>query len=412
MRIAFLLRRFPVVSQTFVLNQITGLLDRGHGVELLVESAEPGPRHPDVERYDLIARTEYWPHVPQSSATRWLKGVGLLGQLAVRRPLAAATALNVFAYGRLAATMNLAYAARPIVAGRRYDIVLCHFGENGNLGMALRDLGVLSGKLVTVFHGYDLSVDLRRHGLGMYARLFRKGDLFLPISERWRTRLIELGCPESRTAVHHMGIDPKRFRMQPRAAAATGTTRLVSVARLVEKKGIEHAIRAVAALSQQGVQVNYTIVGDGPLRPHLEQLAASLGVSNSIRFAGHQAQPDVIRMVNDAHLFVAPSVVSADGDEEGIPVVLMEAMAMGVPVVATHHSGIPELVEDGVSGRLVPERDDRALATAISEMAARPDRWAVFGAAGRARVLAAFDIAALNDALVDRFARLLAAPTA
>jgi colanic acid/amylovoran/stewartan biosynthesis glycosyltransferase WcaL/AmsK/CpsK len=408
LKIAFVLRRFPVSSETFVLNQITGLLDRGHDVEILVEAPGAGPRHTDVERYNLITRTTYWPAVPAAPALRWMKGAALLARLALERPSAAATAVNVAAYGRLALTMNLAFAARSIDEGRRYDVIHCHFGENGNLAMALRDMGILRGRLVTAFHAYDLSIELRKYGEQMYSRLFQHGELFLPISERWRRKLIELGCPEEKIAVHRMGIDPNRFAMRTKAFPAGGTLRLVSVARLVEKKGIEYGIRAVAQLASRGQRIMYTVIGDGPLAPDLRRLTESLGVTGIVQLVGARSQPEVVTILSDAHLFIAPSCVTDDGDEEGIPVVIMEAMAMGLPVIATRHSGIPELVEDGVSGFLTPERDVDALARLIARTSAHPDQWQGLGAAGRRRVLEHHDIERLNDVLVERFQHLLA----
>jgi colanic acid/amylovoran biosynthesis glycosyltransferase len=286
--------------------------------------------------------------------------------------------------------MRLAYSAWPVVDGRRYDVIQCHFGPLGIRGMALREMGLLEGTLITSFHGYDLSRTLRDDGPGMYSRLFAHGDFFLPISDRWRERLIELGCAPAKVAVHRMGIDCRQFLFRARHPAADGVLRLVSVARLVEKKGIEYAIRAVAVLAATGRRILYTIVGDGPLAADLARVASELQVSHIVRFAGNRPQPDVIR----------------DGDEEGIPVVLMEAMAMGLPVVASRHSGIPELVEHGVSGLLVPERDVQALARGIAEIADIPEHWPAFGRAGRARVVAQHNIETLNDLLVTLYQRV------
>jgi len=406
MRVAFLVRHFPALSETFVLSQMTGLIDRGHEVDVFAESPREALSHPDVARYGLASRAHYWPAIPAATLPRWLKGVTLLLREASRRPRVLPVMLNVAAYGRQSLNMRLAYAAWPARHGRRYDILQCHFGPLGIQGMALREMGALAGRLVTAFHGYDLS-RLVRGGGRRYTRLFERGDLFLPVSERWGTRLIELGCPPGKVAVHRMGIDPGQFAFRVRPAEPDGTIRLVSVARLVEKKGLDVAIRAVAALAADGRRVEYTIVGDGPLAGDLARQARDLRVDDRVRFAGTRSQPDVVSALDGAHMVVAPSVTASDGDEEGIPVVLMEAMAMGLPVVATRHSGIPELVQDGVSGRLVPERDVRALAAAIADIASNPGAWPAMGEAGRARVVASHNIQTLNDELVARYQRLL-----
>lgn len=405
MKIAFLVGPFPALSETFVLNQITGLIERGHDVDIFAEYRREQLVHPDVQRYGLLARTRYGPAVPPRKSIRWLKGLGLLACETVFRPRVATVVGNVPAYGRELLNMKLAYAAWPVLTGRRYDVIHCHFGPIGMRGLALREMRLLEGKLVTTFYGFDLSQELKKSPR-LYSRLLRRGDFFLAVSENFRQRLLGLGCDSTRVAVHRMGIDCSRFVFSPRSPAADGVIRLASVARLVEKKGIEYAIRAVAELTATGRPILYTIVGDGPLMKMLERLVSELGLGDTVRLVGEKSQPDLIHILDAAHLFLAPSVVSRDGDEEGTPAVIMEAMAMGLPVIATRHSGIPELVEDGVSGRLVPERDPRALARAIVEIADRPDVWPAFGRAGRNRVLAQHDIEALNDSLVALYRRV------
>jgi len=176
--------------------------------------------------------------------------------------------------------------------------------------------------------------------------------------------------------------------------------RVVSVARLVEKKGLPYAIRAVAALRLGGFDIALDIVGDGPLRSSLDSLIAELGMSNAVRIIGARSRDEVARVMAGAHLFAAPSVTARDGDMEGIPVALMEAMASGVPVVATRHSGIPELVEDKVSGLLVPERDTDALATAFRWLVEHPERWMGMALAAHDAVEHSFNGERLNDELV------------
>jgi colanic acid/amylovoran biosynthesis glycosyltransferase len=131
-----------------------------------------------------------------------------------------------------------------------------------------------------------------------------------------------------------------------------------------------------------------------------------LGIGERVRFLGWQSQEQVREALERADLLIAASVTAENADEEGIPNVLKEAMAVGVPVVSTRHGGIPELVEDGVSGVLVPERDPEALAAQLAELAAHPERRAELAAAGRVRVERDYDIERLNDRLVTLFAGL------
>ena len=164
--------------------------------------------------------------------------------------------------------------------------------------------------------------------------------------------------------------------------AAKEPVTLVTVARLVPKKGIEDAIRAVAALAPKYPTLSFHIVGDGPQRSGCQTLIEELGVQNQIRLLGQQPAEGVKHALKSADIFVAPSYTASDGDIEGIPVAIMEAMASGLPVVSTNHSGIPELVMDGVTGCLVAERDVTNIAARLSWRSIGPRsarRWAERG---------------------------------
>ena len=187
--------------------------------------------------------------------------------------------------------------------------------------------------------------------------------------------------------------------------AADGRVRLATVGRLVEKKGVEQAIRAVSLLRRERPELAFTyrVAGDGPLRGHLEALIGSLGLQDCVTLLGACTGREVAALLEDSQLYLQPSVTAANGDMEGIPVSLMEAMAMGLPVLSTRHSGIPELVADGEAGFLVPERDIPALAARLADLAAEPSRWPAMGGAGRLAVEPGFD----NDRLVDSLAGML-----
>ncbi|MFO8182769.1 MAG: glycosyltransferase [Candidatus Aegiribacteria sp.] len=373
MKIAFIVRSFPALSETFILNQITGLLDLGHSVDIFRTIPTPhGRTHPEVEAYRLLERTGDI-FMPADRLRRALGGARILGSGAFRNPGLMLRALNVFRYGRDALSLRNLYLASGFTD--RYDIVHCHYGMLGNIGIMLREMGARTGPIITTFHGFDITTYLRERGEDCYRSLFEKGDLFLPISENWRRKLIGLGCPPERTVVHRMGVDCGHFPFAPRTPKPGEGIRLLSVARFVEKKGLEFAIRAAAALASRGIDLRYTIIGDGELRGELAGLIGDLGAEDSIELAGWKPQDEVLSSMNNAHILLAPSVTASSGDQEGIPVALMEAMAMGLPVVSTFHSGIPELVENGVSGILVPPRDWKALEDALHSLISSPGIW-------------------------------------
>jgi colanic acid/amylovoran biosynthesis glycosyltransferase len=399
MRIAFLVVHFPVPAETPFLNQITGLLDRGNDVQVLADAPPRGELiHPDVARYGLDARTSYPPRLPKGPVARLR---------AVRRELARRSGEERKLLLR-ALDPRRAFPPRPMnlfaqtlrcLPGMRFDAIQACFGPDGIRAARLRRIGVLQGPILTAIRGYDISKYVKRRGAGEFGALFREGERFLPVCESLARRLQRLGCPPDRIVVHHTGIQLRDHPFRPRVCPTDRPLRLVTVGRLVEKKGVAYGLEVVASLAREGRAVEYHIVGDGPLRAELEQLAVGCP-PGSVRFHGALLPDDVRSALDGMDVMLAPHVTATDGDMEGIPNVLKEAMALGLPVVTTSHSGIPELVLDGESGFLAHERDVPGLVRGIVALLESPARWAPVTAAARATVEQQFDIDRLNDRLV------------
>ncbi|MGV2829976.1 glycosyltransferase [Myxosarcina sp. GI1(2024)] len=406
MRIAFLVGEvFPNLSKTFIINQITGLIDRGYEVDMYAGIPDLQQKiHPDVVKYQLEDRI-YYDRIPKNKFSRLLKTPRVLLTNLWQHPQVILSSLNGIRYGRAATSLMLLHQVIVHLNKHPYDIVHCHFGYEGLKSLPLRDLGLLSGKLIVSFHGVDMTRYLQEQGDRIYDRLFEQGNLFLPISNHWKRKLIELGCPETKIQVHHMGIDGNSFSYVARQAQSD-RLRLVSVCRLVEKKGIEYAIRAVARCIANGHAIEYQIVGDGELSDRLQQLCRELKIEDAVSFRGSQTKSDVVAILNGSDVLLAPSVTARDGDCEGIPVSLMEAMATGLPVVSTWHSGIPELVEDGISGFLVAERDVEGLAAKIEYLCQHPEARSQLGITGAKQVREHYNIHKLNDRLVEIYEEL------
>lgn len=409
MRIAFVVGQFPALSETFILSQITGLLDRGHEVSIYAGSRSSNPRtHPDVEKYSLLNRTYYGVPMPRNQNLRVLKGIQLLFKACLHDPRTLLLSPSLIKHGKQAASLKLLYFSIPLLRKQlSFDIIHCHFGANGLRAALLQKIGILQGKLITTFHGGDITTTLQRKGDHFYRQLFNDADLLLPISEHWQRKLIELGCDEKKIIVHHMGINCKKFSFIPRRPHAGSEAHLVTVARLVEKKGIEYGIRAAAKLLQVNSNIKYSIIGDGPMRENLQQLIQELDVGERVKLLGWKQQEEVVEILNDADILLAPSVTSKDGNQEGIPVAMMEAMAMGLPVVTTLHSGIPELVHNDTSGFLVPEKDVDSLAEKLGYLVEHPEDWLKMGQAGRAYVEEYYNSDGLSDRLVEIYRELL-----
>lgn len=414
MKIAYILEVFPSLSQTFVLNQIVGLIDHGHAVDIYAEIKNDSHKlHPAVDQYRLLDRAHYQPQVPQDQLKRLLSGLIIFCRYFWQDPVLILRSINIWRYGRAATSLRLLHGVVPFLSDRpHYDIIHCHFGLLGLKGMLLRDMGAISGQLVTTFHGVDMSQNLKLLGDDLYSPLFKAGDRFLPISQHWQNRLIELGCDPKKITIHRMGIDPDKFAFKPRFPDPPAPTQLISVSRLAEKKGIEYGIRSVAALIQAGLAVEYSIIGDGDLKAPLAALIAQLNIGHAIHLLGPKNHAEVLEALDRSHILLAPSITATDGNQEGIPVALMEAMAMGLPVVSTYHSGIPELVEDGRCGYLVPERDVDALTEQLKHLVQQPELWLAMGTAGRQKVESEYNIHRLNAQLAHLFEpRLSPQPT-
>jgi colanic acid/amylovoran biosynthesis glycosyltransferase len=336
-----------------------------------------------------------------------MKGVNYVANYMPKGPLVVLRSLNIFKYGRKAASFNLFFQTIPFVDKGPYDIIHCHFGPSGNLAVFLKEVGAIRGKVITTFHGYDLSSYIGKNGNRVYEKLFKKGDLFLPISKRWKKKLINLGCPKEKILVHRMGIDVGRLGFLQRKIRKNGKINILSVARLVEKKGVHYGIEAVSKVVKRYPFVQYEIAGDGPLKRDLVGLIDKLDINENVKLLGWKQQNEISELMGHADILLAPSVTGKGGDQEGIPVVLMEAMARGLPVISTYHSGIPELVQDGVSGFLLRERDVDGLTEKLEHLITHPEMRDQVAAEGRKYVEENYNIDKLNDRLVEIYKETL-----
>ena len=411
MRIAYLLDTFPKTSETFFVSQIVGLIERGHSVDIFARYRNRGePIHPEVEKHRLLERTQYL--IPESRKERFIVAGKALLELSWSRPSELLRWLNPFQRRELGNDLEILYCANLLRKKAAYDIVHCHFGPIGVLGQQLRKRGAVKGPLLTTFHGYDIGSYVAQHGSGVYTELFRDGDAFTCSSKFIRGKLIAAGCDPAKIILFKLGTDLAKFDFVQRNAVSDETIRLITVARLVEKKGLEYSIRAMASLVRQFPRLEYTIVGDGPLRDNLTALIAQLKLQAHVKLAGWKTQEQVQELFAQSHIFVLASVLSSNGDFEGQGTVLQEAQATGLPVVCTNHNGFPDSILDGKSGFLVPERDAETLATKLAELISGPELRLQMGRAGRVFVENEFDLSKRNDALVELYRRIRAWPSA
>lgn len=360
MRIAVFNSCFPILSETFIINQITGLIKLGVEVDIITnEVSNSAVMHSSVEEYSLMEKIKC---VGLDSKKNKLFRLilTLFNSLALVLKGRGANLFDVLfdKYLTISQKLNLISALtknqnKPI----EYDNVICHFGVNGYYVCKMRDLGLIAGSISTVFHGSEMSkYAVVNKYLPQYQQLFVKGDLMLPISELWRDKLIKWGCGVSKIKVHRMGIDVNDFEVKSLDSPLSSPLKVIQVGRLTEKKAILDSINAVVLASKK-ISIEFTIIGDGELFTLGKELITSLGASANIHLLGRQPQGVVKQYLDEADIFLLPSVRAQDGDMEGIPVALMESMAKGLITISTYHSGIPELIEHDVSGFLVEEHN-------------------------------------------------------
>lgn len=300
---------------------------------------------------------------------------------------------------------------RGALAERGTALLHAHFGVEG--AYATRLARALRVPLVTTLHGFDVTVTKSRflasrkpswvNYVAWRRALFSGGAVFICVSEHIRRSAVAWGFPAERAVVLPIGVDVDLI--QP--AEFVETPRILHVARLVEKKGTADLLRALAIVRRAAPDAELVIIGDGPLRAALRDLAARLGVSAGVRFLGVQGHDETLRWLRRSRVLCLPSVTAPSGDQEGLGMVLLEAGACGRPVVGTRHGGIPEAVLDGSTGFLVPERDPAALAERLLALLGDPRLCERFGRAGRELVLERFNLRRQTDKLESLYRTLL-----
>ncbi len=293
-------------------------------------------------------------------------------------------------------------------AVRRFgpDVVHAHWWFPGGLVLWPPMRGTPPAVLTS--HGTDLFLlDRFSAARPLARRIVRAAAQVTVISTPLVPRVRALGVPDERITVVPMPLDRAAFASAPVAAGTPG--RLLFVGRLIERKGAEYALRAVAELVRQGRAVTLTIIGDGPERPALERLAGELGVADRTRFEGALPPDEVARRYRECGILVMPAVTDWKGEQEGFGMVLVEGMSAGVPIVATRSGGIPDVIRDGDTGLLVPERDASALAAAVGRLLDDAPLRARLGAGAARDVRERFDPASIARTFEQVYRRALTA---
>lgn len=408
LRIGYVLKRFPRLSETFILNEVLELERQGVHVEIFSLL-----RPPEEQRHALLsqikANVTYLPGA--SLAEGWTVREGLEKPRRAALDTLVSNGDPLFS-GKTPAEMCKLHLKAATVAmlarERRLEHLHAHFGSDATT------VALLAGRLAAlpfsftahardIYHTYvDPAADdaMRRAKIA-------EASFVATVSEFNRRHLAKLMGTGTTDHIHRLynGIDLTRFR-PPRSARQPDL--FLAVGRLVEKKGFGHLINACAVLRDRGSDFRCILVGDGPDGPTLRDRAAGLRLSDSVEFAGAMPQEELLALMARAGVMVLPCVVGESGDRDGLPTVLLEALAAGMPAVTTTVSGGPEIVEDGVNGYLVAPGDSAALADALDRILADRAQTRAMGEAGRRKAEELFDLkrnVATLRGLIERTAR-------
>lgn len=400
--IAYIVKAWPRLSETFVLNEIISLEQRGLRIRIFsVREPDPGPSHRKVSQ--VRAKVTYL-----TFGTRWKQVVPANLRLFCTRP------------GRY---LRVLLQALAMMATRRHRFAPpWHFFEACYL------VDILSRSPADHLHAHFAStpalVALYAHRLSgiRYTFTAHAKDIFVSDPRAFRVKLEEAHAVVTCTQYNHKflsrqygplcdgkvrsiyhGLDVSQFGFRLPLNMDSGEPLILSVARLIEKKGLGDLIAAADILRHRGRVFRLEIIGGGPLREPLKAQAKRLGLVDRVRLSGAQAHDVVCLAYQRASVFVLPCVVASNGDRDGIPNVLLEAMASGVPVVSTAVSGIPEVIESGRDGLLVSPNDPAALAEAIDKLLASQELRENFARAARAKIESSFSLDASAECLLALF---------
>jgi colanic acid/amylovoran biosynthesis glycosyltransferase len=401
-RVAYVMSRFPKLTETFVLGEVLALERRGVPVDLYPLLRERAPVvHSEAAR--LVGRSRYEPFLSPAivlSQLVWLRRRPGAYLRAWRDVLVGTWGSPNFFIGAIGCFPKVAHAARRMQT-EGVTHVHCHFANHPALaGLIVHRLTEIPFSFTA--HGSDLHKDRR-----MLARKVAEASFVATISHDNR-RLIVAECGEHVAGKVHVvraGVDTRLFAPSTSRPSSRRreTLRIVCVGTLHEVKGQPHLIEACRLVAGQGIDVRCRLIGDGADEKALRAEIEAAGLAENVVVAGPRTRQQIVEELWRADVLVAPSVPTRAGRREGIPVVLMEAMSTGLPVVASAISGIPELVEDEVSGLLVPPGDAAAIARALRRLAADPALCERLGRAARDRVLAEFDLEDSAAELARRF---------
>lgn len=405
MKIAIFTTVFPSASETFVIEHANELIRRGYEVDIY--SLDMGKTDTQLEltsKYKLLERhTALLGKLRERN--RVVGGMSILYKSVKHSPFLFRCARQfvkalLFSKERVLWLATIAAAVEALESGlkkKEYDLVHAHFGPAGVIAERFKRWGIFRAPLITTFHGYDVNTFPGQH-TDPYKKLFAGGEAFTANSEWLVEKLRALGAPPDKVFRVPIGVSLEALSFRG-TREREGEVRILTVARLIEVKGIRFAVEALSYLPRETLQqVRYVILGGGELELELKKLIEDLRLSDIVEMRGEVDWSDVVAELYSSDLFMLPGIRASNGAEEAQGKVLLEAQAVGLPVISTVVGGIPETVAAG-AGILVRPKDPRAIAEAMERLLDEPESWKGMGRKGREHVESEYAL----DLMISRF---------
>jgi colanic acid/amylovoran biosynthesis glycosyltransferase len=321
LRIAFIVASFPKISETFIINQVADLLDRGLDVEVFTLNADDDRSDenisPRYKQYGMEKRT----YQLQRQCSKWqklIKATVVTFWLLFTRPMALFRLGKIISRDRLqwSSLIHTLIRVKPFTR-KSFDVFHCHFGDVAVDFLTIKEVLKLNTPIVTSFYGIDVSAIVKERPPIFYDKLKREGSLFFVMSENMKRRVVALGFPPERVIVHPVSINIDSYPFVERTYSPDRPVEIVSVGRLVEKKGFDDLLHALALVKQQSKQsFHCRIIGGGPLEKTLRDLTDRLNLNDEVQFTGFMRIDEIINLFLSTDMMVMPSKTAANGDME------------------------------------------------------------------------------------------------
>lgn len=376
MKIAYVINVFPKLSESFILNEIVELLKNGHDIQIysFVKPTEE-VAHEEVEKYQISEKTCYFSfkHLLKSNPINLLKYF-LYG---VIQDLSQLSKYN------LKRNLKMAYFA-TVMEENGVEFIHAHFASMGNI---TRKLGKML-RLQYTFTAHALEIFINPNIKMLKQNIDGAAYAFTP-SKYNKQYLIDLtGCDENKIEIIHATIDPAKFSRTKKS----DKKQIIMAARIVEKKGMEYMIKAMKDITRRYPDAILKIIGDGPLLNELIQLVRINNLENSVKFLGSISDEEYFNELENSIIAVLPCIISENGDRDVCPLTLQEAMSMEVPVISTNVHSVPELIDDDITGILVPPKNEKVLADAVIELLGDEGLRHRMGENGRKKIMEEFNV--------------------